>query len=133
MLQQPALRIPIAISLGAIGGALSRYYLGVWLAKQYGINFPYGNLFVNLTGSLLMGFFITLVAEQVLRLSPEITLLVTVGFLGSYTTFSSYELDSIRLLNEGRVIPFTFYWLGSSILGLIAIQMGMILARWARL
>lgn len=127
-LQQPSIRTPIAISLGAIAGALCRYYLGQWLAKIFGVNFPYGTFFVNITGCIVMGFFVTLATQQVLKFSPEVTLWLSVGFLGSYTTFSSYELDSIKLLNQRYFTTFTFYWLGSSVLGLLAIKLGIKLA-----
>ncbi|MDJ0719331.1 MAG: fluoride efflux transporter CrcB [Prochloraceae cyanobacterium] len=127
--QQPALRVPIAISFGAIGGALSRYYLGLWLTDLFGNNFPYGTLFVNLTGSFLMGLSIALTGEHFWQLSPDLILSIVVGFLGSYTTFSSYELDSIKLINQGQYITFASYWLGSCILGLIAIQLGIMLAK----
>jgi fluoride exporter len=127
-LQQPSVRNPLAISLGAISGSLCRYYIGLWFARVLGMNFPYGTLFINLTGSFVMGLFLTLIAKRILFLSPEVILLVTVGFLGSYTTFSSYELDSIKLFNEKKFVIATFYWLGSPILGLIGIQLGIILA-----
>ena len=127
-LQQPSIRTPIAISLGAIAGALCRYYIGQWFAKIFGVNFPYGTFFVNITGCIVMGFFVTLATQQVLKFSPEFALWLGVGFLGSYTTFSSYELDSIKLLNERYFTTFTFYWLGSSILGLLAIKLGIKLA-----
>ena len=127
-LQQSSIRTPIAISLGAIAGALCRYYLGQWLTKIFGVNFPYGTFFVNITGCIVMGFFVTLATQQVLKFSPEVALWLGVGFLGSYTTFSSYELDSIKLLNQRYFTTFTFYWLGSSVLGLLAIKLGIKLA-----
>lgn len=55
---EPVVRIPVAISLGAIAGALSRYYLSVWLAQWLGTSFPYGTFVINLTGCLAMGFFV---------------------------------------------------------------------------
>jgi CrcB protein len=131
--QNSILRIPLAISLGAISGALSRYYLTIWLTKLFGSNFPFGTLFVNLTGSFFMGLFITMTAERaekLLQIPPEVFLLVTVGFLGSYTTFSSYELDSIRLFYQGKKQLMVLYWLASPILGLICLKLGIMLADW---
>ena len=128
-LQQQSIRQPIAISLGAIAGSVSRYYLGIWLAQLLGTNFPYGTLAINLTGCLGMGFFVTLASEKVAIISPELRLLVAVGFLGSYTTFSTYELDTVNLLRNSTVQIAILYWLGSAILGLISIQLGSILAK----
>jgi CrcB protein len=129
MLQQPALRSPIAISLGAIAGALSRYYLTLWFAQRFGTAFPYGTFFINLTGCLAMGFFATFALERLPTIPPDIKLLVTTGFLGAYTTFSTYGLESTTLLRVRNFSTFTFYWAGSAILGIICIQLGVILAR----
>ncbi len=125
---QPVIRKPITISLGAIAGALTRYYLTLWFASRFGVNFPYGTFFINLTGCFVMGFFVTL-AEQVALISPEIRLLIAVGFLGSYTTFSTYELDTRNFIRDGNFILALFYWLSSAILGVISLQLGIILAR----
>ena len=128
-LQQPNLRNPIAISFGAMAGALSRYYLSIWFARRLGVHFPYGTLFVNLSGSLAMGFFVTLVLERAIVISPEVRLFVAVGFLGSYTTFSSYELDTIALLRSQHLWLAGLYWLGSALLGAIGVYLGIVAAR----
>jgi CrcB protein len=129
MLQDPTFRNPFAISLGAIAGALSRYYLTLWFAQRFGTAFPYGTFFINLTGCFVMGFFITIVLERVATISPEIRLMVTTGFLGAYTTFSTYGLESATLLRDRNFSIFSFYWLGSAVLGIISVQLGVILAR----
>jgi CrcB protein len=125
---QPVIRKPIAISLGAIAGALTRYYLTLWFANRFGVGFPYGTFFINLTGCFIMGFFVT-VAEQVALITPEIRLLIGVGFLGSYTTFSTYELDARNLIRDANFILALFYWFSSAILGVISLQLGIIFAR----
>ena len=129
ILQQPKIRGPIAIALGAIAGSLSRYYLGIWFVQKFGNAFPYGTLFINITGSLAMGFFVTLALENSTIISPEIRLLIAVGFLGSYTTFSTYELETMTLLKQGNILPAATYWLGSAILGILGLQLGHILAK----
>jgi CrcB protein len=137
MLQDPTLRNPIAISLGAIAGALSRYYLTLWFAQRFGTAFPYGTFFINLTGCFAMGFFITLSLERVPSIPPEVRLMVTTGFLGAYTTFSTYGLESLNLLRNTygssfalrNFSTFALYWAGSAILGIISVQLGVILAR----
>lgn len=129
MLQDPIIRTPIAISLGAIAGALSRYYITLLLTERFGAGFPYGTFFVNLTGCLMMGFFVTLATERIPALSPDIKLLVSTGFLGAYTTFSTYSLDSFKLLRNNNLTLSSFYWLGSIFLGVLCVQLGAILAR----
>lgn len=129
MLSDPNLRVPIAISLGAIAGALSRYYLTLWFAKTFGTGFPYGTFFINLTGCLGMGFFVTFALERVAIIPPEVRLMVTTGFLGAYTTFSTYGLESLSLLRDRNFPAAIFYWAGSAILGIISVQFGIILAR----
>ena len=128
-LQQSTVRQPIAISLGAIAGSLSRYYFGIWLGKFLGTNFPYGTVAINLTGCLGMGCFVTLASEKFATISPELRLLIAVGFLGSYTTFSTYELDTINLMSYDNLPMTILYWLGSATLGLFAVQLGVILGR----
>jgi len=117
----------IAVGVGAIPGALSRYYLTVWFSRWWGASFPFGTFFINLSGSLLMGFFATLAILQVIP-SPQWQLLITTGFLGSYTTFSTYALDTSVLLRGHDRPKALFYWLGSSILGGICLELGILLA-----
>ncbi|ERT08818.1 crcB-like family protein [Lyngbya aestuarii BL J] len=126
---QPMIRNPLAIGLGAIAGALTRYYLTLWLASRFGTSFPYGTFFINLTGCFGMGFFVSF-SERIAAISPELVLLLAVGFLGSYTTFSTYELDTHRLLRDSGLGTATFYWMGSAILGVVGIQLGMSVARF---
>lgn len=126
---QAEIRNPIAISLGAIAGALSRYYLTLWFSDRFGVSFPYGTFFINISGCFAMGFFATFALDKVGIISPEVRLLVATGFLGAYTTFSTYGLDTIALLRNSTMLTATFYWAGSAILGIISVQLGVILAR----
>ncbi len=126
--QQPAVRNPIAISLGAIAGALSRYYLTLWFSDRFGVSFPYGTFFINISGCFAMGFFTTFTLNHVTIISAEVRLLTATGFLGAYTTFSTYGLDTVALLRNS-IFTATFYWAGSAILGIISVQLGVILAR----
>jgi CrcB protein len=127
--QSPAVRTPIAISLGAIAGALSRYYITTWFREQWGNSWPWGTLFINLTGCVGMGFFVTLVLEKFPTLMPEVRLTIAVGFLGSYTTFSTYGLETVIQLRDRGILPGMMYWGGSAFLGAIAAYLGIILAR----
>jgi CrcB protein len=124
----PVIRASIAISLGAIPGALSRYYLTVLLARWFGTAFPFGTFFINLTGAGLMGFFATLTSRQA-NPSPDLHLLIAVGFLGAYTTFSTYALDTSNLLRTKDYRTALFYWAGSPILGFLCLELGVFLAK----
>ncbi len=115
--------IPLYISLGAVLGALSRYYLTLFWLKKGGSNFPYGTLFVNLTGAFLIGF-VSKIFTAEHTISIGVQKLILVGFLGSYTTFSSYILDSANLFRINRTSTGFFYWLGSPILGFIFVELG---------
>ena len=129
MLQRAEIRVPVAISLGAIAGALSRYYLTLWLTNRLGFGFPYGTFFINISGCLAMGFFATLAMEKTALISPEVKLIVATGFLGAYTTFSTFGLDTVGLLQRGHWLAATGYFLGSTILGIISVLLGMMIAR----
>ncbi|GAB4542648.1 MAG: hypothetical protein Tsb0014_35560 [Pleurocapsa sp.] len=127
--EKPSIRHPIAVSLGAIAGALSRYYLSLCLAKVFTPNFPYATIFVNLSGSFFMGLFITLLLKRTLIISAELRLLIAIGFLGSYTTFSSYELDVISLFRRHTWQLAFAYWLLSAICGFVCLYLGVVVAK----
>lgn len=122
-------RTIIAISLGTIAGALSRYYLGLQIAHNFGPQIPYGTFIINITGCFVMGLLVAISEEQGFRIHPDLRLLLFTGFLGSYTTFSSYELDSLRLIESDHLELALFYWLGSAILGLLSLVTGLMLTR----
>jgi CrcB protein len=90
----------LLISAGAMLGANARYWIGDWVAQKWGAGFPIGTLIINLSGSLLIGFFMTLATER-LMLDSRWRLLFAVGFLGAYTTFSTYTYESFTLILEG--------------------------------
>jgi CrcB protein len=116
------------ISAGAILGANARYWLGDWAAQKWGAGFPFGTLLINLTGSLLLGLFMSLATERFM-VDPRWRLFFAVGFLGAYTTFSTYTYESFTLLSRGQWIPGLLNLLGSSILGVIAVGAGVYLGR----
>lgn len=124
----PAIRAPIAISLGAIPGALSRYYLTLLFTRWFGTDFPYGTFFINISGAAIMGFFVTFFLERGIG-TPDLRLWFAVGFLGSYTTFSTYALETSVLLKSGNQPLAIVYGLGSAAIGYLGLELGSFLAR----
>ncbi len=127
-MQDAALLPVLAIAIGAVPGALSRYYLTEFCKRVMGTNFPYGTFIINFTGCLLMGFFFTLF-KGLKGFPPEIDLLVRTGFLGSYTTFSTYGYDTLTLWRNGKQVATIFYWAGSATLAVVGIILGSYLAK----
>ncbi len=118
----------LAIAIGAVPGALSRYYITGWCLKNFGSGFPYGTFIINITGCFCMGFFITL-ASGIANFPDEAKLMVATGFLGAYTTFSTYGFDTLTLWRNGKLAKTAFYWTGSGIFGIIGVYLGAILAK----
>jgi len=118
----------LIISLGAILGANLRYWVGGWAADRFGTTFPYGTLIINLTGSFVLAFFMTLATERFL-IDPRWRLLVAVGFLGGYTTFSSYTYESVNLILQGQSWLGLLNLFGSSFRGGITAVAGVLLGR----
>lgn len=119
----PALEKILIISAGAVLGANARYWLGVWAAQKWGSALPYGTFLINITGSLLLGLFLSLAIDR-LGIDPRWRLLVAVGFLGAYTTFSTYTYESFALLEKGQWLAGALNLLGSAFAGLLAVIVG---------
>jgi len=119
---------PLWIGVGAFLGANLRYFLQTWTANRWGPDFPYGTLIINISGSFILGFFITLVTQRV-AVSPEWRAFVVVGLLGGFTTFSSFSVETLNLMQTGRWLPAALYLAGNVCLGLFGAYLGVILAR----
>jgi CrcB protein len=118
----------LVISLGAIIGANARYLISRFAAKELGPMFPSGTLFINVSGSLIVGFFIVWAGERVL-IDPRWRLLIAVGFCGSFTTFSSYAFETVAYFEQGQWLLMGANILTNNILCLLAALVGMALAR----
>lgn len=105
-----------------------RYWIGGWAAQRLGTSFPYGDLIINLTGSFILGFFLTLATERLL-LDPRWRVVLAIGFLGSYTTFSSYTFESLSLIMENQWLSGLLNLFGSAFLGGVSVFLGIIFAR----
>ena len=117
-----------AIAVGAAAGGVSRFYLGAAIQQRLGTDFPWGTLAINITGSLLLGFLLRY-ALATPAISLELRAMLTVGFCGGYTTFSSYSYETLLLFEAGQAGRAAVYALGSVVLALSATFAGFVLAR----
>jgi CrcB protein len=120
--------IYFAIALGGSLGAVSRYWVSTSTYSWLGSNFPYGTLMVNLTGSLVVGF-LTVVLVQRFDVSDQVRLGLIVGFLGSFTTFSAFSMDTIHWIENGAVLKALAYVLVSVIACVLGAWAGLISAK----
>ncbi len=121
------LPVPVMISIGAAMGATVRYGLTRFIHYQLNDTFPYGTLTVNALGSFLLGLLYVLLVERSL-LPPAWRILLTVGLLGSFTTFSTFSLETLLLLREGSFRLAFMYVLASVGVGLIGVWLGLNIA-----
>lgn len=121
------LRTLVAVAVASALGGLARYQLGGVLARA-GTSFPWETLLINVTGSFVLGFLFTLFVE-VAPTPGWIRAAVLVGFLGSYTTFSTFTLESFRLIEDGAYGAAFANLAGSIVVGLTAVYAGIVLAR----
>ncbi len=117
------------VALGGAIGSAARYLVGGWFAARFGAAFPYGTFVVNVTGSFIVGLFLAYAQERV-SLSPYWRLFFAVGFVGGYTTFSTFEYESIRLLQDGEMLLAAVYLIGSVVTGGVAAIAGIALGSW---
>lgn len=116
----------LLIGLGGFLGANARYYVAGWAGRLFGLSFPYGTFLINVSGSFLLGLLMGLLQQRPLDfLYPR--LFFAVGFLGAYTTFSTFSYETLRLLQDGHFLFVFLYTLGSVLLGFLAVFLGFLL------
>lgn len=118
----------LAISVGAVLGANARYLVGGWVVDRLGATFPYGTLLINVSGSFLIGVVLTLVTER--ALAPAwVRPTFAIGFLGSYTTFSTFSYETLALVGAGSPAAAALNVAGSVGGALIGVYLGTVVAR----
>ena len=116
----------LQVAFGGALGAAARYFANIGAARLFGAGFPWGTVIVNVVGSLVMGILVvTLAQKDAMRLVP----FLMTGILGGFTTFSAFSLDMLKLVEVGQPLQAAAYVLGSVALSLIAVALGVAIAR----
>lgn len=118
----------LAVAAGGALGAMLRYYLGGTVLARIASPFPTATFIINIAGSFIIGFFLTLTTER-LPLSPQLRLAIAVGFVGAFTTFSTFEYETMRLFEEGHLASALLNVILSVTVGFAAVWGGIALAR----
>lgn len=116
------------IGLGGFFGATSRYHFEGWVSNRWPTAFPWGTFVVNVTGCFLLGFIFTLLTERFLP-HPDLRTAVTIGFVGAYTTFSTFAFETLRLGEDGAVALALANVVASVVVGIVAVWIGTVLGR----
>ncbi len=117
------------IAIGGALGSIARYWVGSSVAGRLGIRFPYGTLIVNISACIIIGFSMTWLGRRT-DLSPAWRFLIPVGFIGAYSTFSTYEWETLSNLRAGEFGIAALYAIGSFAAGLAAVWGGSVLGEW---
>jgi len=118
----------IAIAVGGALGALSRYSLGLWITNKWNHGFPLHTFIINITGAFLLGFINIFLLERY-AINPIWRIGIGVGFLGAFTTFSTFGYEAITLIQEGNIYTALLYTLLSILVGFTGVAIGIGLAR----
>lgn len=111
------------VGVGGFAGANARYWLGGWISNRWGTAFPCATLFINVTGSFVLGLFVALITERFI-VNPNWRLLVAIGFVGAYTTFSTFEYETFALVEVGSWSRALVNVFGSVVAGFVAVWLG---------
>jgi CrcB protein len=117
----------LLIAFGGALGSMARYWVGSTIANRMGTKFPYGTFVINITACMIIGFSLTFLAKRA-DLNPAWRFLVPVGFIGAYSTFSTYEWETLSTIRTGAFLLAAFYAVSSLILGLAAVWGGSVIA-----
>ncbi len=112
----------IMVLVGGAAGSLARFIVGTAIMTRLGGRFPFGTVFINITGSFLIGFAMTFLTER--TMNPNWRFLLVVGFLGGYTTFSSFQWETLSLARDGSRRLALLNGVGSVVVGYVAVWLG---------
>lgn len=116
------------VGLGGFLGAIARFWLAGYISSRLGTRFPYGTFVINITGSFLIGLIITLLEEKS-HWNPNWRYLIPVGFIGAYTTFSTFEYETLRNIQDGEFLVAFLNVSLSVVVGFVSVWGGVIAGR----
>lgn len=119
----------LLVGVGGFLGANARFLIGTWVGATFGTRFPLGTFVVNVSGCFLIGVLGTLIMERLVARPDHVQLLLAIGFLGAYTTFSSFEFENHALFLDGEWLTAAVNIVLSVLLGLVAVRLGVIVAK----
>lgn len=119
----------LLVGVGGAIGAMARYAASIGVGRVWPHGFPLGTMLINIVGSIAMGLLIGILARTLPPWAPEARLFVAVGVLGGFTTFSSFSLDTIVLIERGEMVQAGFYVLLSVVVCLIGLYLGLLATR----
>jgi CrcB protein len=122
------MRTVIGVGLAGALGALSRYGLEGLVSGRFPGSFPLGTFVVNITGSFVLGLLFVILTERT-AVDPAIRTSLTIGFVGAYTTFSTFSFETVRLLEDGAFATAALNVMATIALGLVAVWAGMAVGR----
>ncbi|MGB2665934.1 MAG: fluoride efflux transporter CrcB [Candidatus Acidiferrum sp.] len=118
----------LVVGVGGFLGAIARFWLGGCVSSKMGTRFPYGTFLINCSGSFLIGFIITILAERT-HWGPNWRYLIPIGFIGAYTTFSTFEYETFRVIQDGELLIAFLNVVLSVFVGFVAVCLGVIVER----
>lgn len=116
------------VCIGGGLGSVLRFWLGSYIGDKMGTRFPYGTLVINITGSFLIGLVFSWLTVKT-QWSPNWRYFIPIGFIGGYTTFSSFEFETLRTIQEGQIGMGLLYVAVSVLIGFIAVWGGVVAGR----
>ena len=116
------------VAIGGAAGAIARFWVGGYISTRMGTRFPYGTFVINCSGCFIVGLIITLLTERT-HLNPTWRYLIPIGFVGAYTTFSTFEYETIRAVQDGQLFVAGLNVALSVVLGFVSVWLGIIAGR----
>ena len=116
------------VGIGGFIGTVARFWVGGYISQRMGTKFPYGTFVINCTGSFMIGLVITLLAERT-HWNANLRYLIPIGFIGAYTTFSTFEFETLRAVQDGQILIAAMNVILSVMIGFISVWLGVIAGR----